>query len=184
MASAKKKIGDFLLDNVGKTVTKEQLRDVAGISEWARRVRELREEHGWPVLSHHDRSDLKPGEYVLASVPADPGYSFPRRMSAKLRAQVLKRNGYTCQMCGAGPGDVVNGRKVRLHIGHITDRVHGGGDELGNLRAQCSECNQGAKNVTQEPPSWKLLLSQIRSASVDDQRKALEWLKGKFGGSG
>lgn len=181
MGSARKRIGDFLKANVGKTVTKEQLSEVAGISEWARRVRELRDEYGWKILSHHDRSSLRPGEYILESAPPDdPGYSFARRMSAKTRARVLSRNGFTCQTCGAGPGDTVNGRKVKLHVGHTTDRVYGGGDELGALKTQCTECNLGARNLTQEPPRWIWLMSQIRSASVDDQQKALDWLKRKF----
>ena len=35
---------------------------------------------------------------------------------------------------------------------HIVDRDHGGRDELSNLRALCSTCNQGAKNHAREPP--------------------------------
>ena len=87
-------------------------------------------------------------------------------------------------MCGAGAGDpdIHNpGRKVRLHIGHIIDRIHGGKDEPDNLRALCSTCNEGAKNLVQEPPSWSWLLSQLRRAKVNDQRAALKWLKEKFG---
>lgn len=87
-------------------------------------------------------------------------------------------------MCGAGAGDPDDqnpDRAVRLHVGHIVDRSHGGKDELSNLRALCSTCNQGAKNIVQEPPSWTWLLGQIRRAPVADQRAALRWLKQKFG---
>ena len=102
-------------------------------------------------------------------------------MSNLTRARVLERNGYTCQMCGAGAGDKDDtGRAVRLHIGHIVDRSHGGTDALSNLRALCSRCNQGAKNIAQEPPTWTWLLAQIRRATIEDQQKALEWLRGKF----
>ena len=69
-----------------------------------------------------------------------------------------------------------DGRKARLHIGHIVDRDHGGATELGNLRALCSACNQGTKNIAQEPPSWTWLMAQVRRATVSDQRKVLEWL--------
>ncbi len=109
-------------------------------------------------------------------------YRFEKPISARLRAQVLERNGYTCQMCGIGAGDEMDdGRRARLHVGHIVDRDHGGRDELSNLRALCSVCNQGAKNHTQEPPSWTWLLGQLRRATQDDQRAALDWLKHKFG---
>lgn len=60
--SARDKIRDYFLKNVGKVLEGEKLRKVAGdISEWARRVRELRDEEGYQILSHNDRSDLKPG---------------------------------------------------------------------------------------------------------------------------
>jgi 5-methylcytosine-specific restriction endonuclease McrA len=70
---------------------------------------------------------------------------------------------------------------VRLHIGHIKDKSLGGKDELGNLRTLCSTCNQGAKNITSEKPTWIWLLSQIRRAGQDEQKAALDWLRKKFG---
>lgn len=182
--SAKAKLKAFFLENIGVVLDKDQLHKAAGISEWARRVRELRDEEGWEILTHHDRGDLKPGEYVLASIPPErPDVQFQRGISAKLRAEVLDRNGFTCQMCGLSPGEVdpATGRKVRLHIGHILDKSQGGLDELGNLRTLCSTCNQGAKNVTHQPPTWIWLSQQIRRATEADQRKAYDWLKRKFG---
>ncbi|MFY9642107.1 MAG: HNH endonuclease [Rhodomicrobium sp.] len=105
-----------------------------------------------------------------------------RAISARLRAAVLDRDGFTCQMCGLAPGDIdpSTGRKVRLHLGHIIDKSLGGKNELSNLRALCSTCNQGAKNVTAEKPSAIWLLSQIRRAGIEEQRAVLAWLKKKF----
>ncbi len=188
-ASAKELIGLYFREHIGEVVTGQQLKDVIGPdrTEWARRVRELRHEHGWPIETQHDDTQLKQGEYRLVDEPPSEGdYQFARSISRRLRAEVLERNGYTCRMCGAGAGEVDEldpSRKVRLHVGHIVDRSHGGRDELGNLRAQCSACNEGAKNLTQEPPSWTWLLGQIRRASVTDQQAALEWLQRKFGSS-
>lgn len=183
MPSAKDRIREFLLDRVGHVVTSTEISAAAGISEWARRVRELRDEEGWPILSHHDNAKLKPGEYLLEATPPDKkDVAFARSISGKLRAEVLDRNGFTCQMCGVTPGDIdpETGRKVRLHLGHIKDKSHGGKDELSNLRALCSTCNQGAKNVTGETPSRVWLLSQIRRAGQDEQRAVYEWLAKKF----
>jgi len=183
---SKERIRRFLLRNIGKIVSSIELRNAAGsgVSEWARRVRELREDEKWPILTHNDRADLKPGQYLLmSSPPEEGGVSFSRPISARLRAEVLDRNGFTCQMCGLTPGDVdpATGRKVRLHIGHIKDKSLGGLDELSNLRALCSTCNQGAKNITSEKPTWIWLLAQIRRAGQDDQRAAFDWLRKKFG---
>ena len=186
--SSKQGLRNFLRPRVGKVVSSAELQKAAGGAvEWARRLRELRAE-GWAISSHNDRGDLKPGQYVLEEEPVAAQsvskYTFSRPISKSLRAQVLERNGYTCQMCGRGAGDPDDenrGRKVRLHIGHIVDRSHGGRDELTNLRALCSTCNQGAKNLVQEPPTRIWLLGQLRRANLADQRAALDWLKQKFG---
>ena len=135
---SKELIRRFLKPRVGEVVTARQIQDAVGpeITEWARRLRELRAE-GWQISSHNDRADLRPGEYVLEAKPPEPGeYRFSPNISGRLRAQVLERNGYTCQMCGIGAGDEMeDGRRARLHVGHIVDRDHGGKDEASNLRA-------------------------------------------------
>ena len=181
----KVRIREFLKQHVGEVVTGKQIQNVIdpGITEWARRVRELRAE-GWKISSHIDRADLRPGEYVLEEVPPERlEYRLPTNMSGRLRAQILERNGFTCQMCGIGAGDPMeDGRPARLHVGHIVDRDHGGKDEMSNLRALCSTCNQGAKNIVQEPPSWTWLMAQVRRATQDDQKAVLDWLKRKFEG--
>jgi hypothetical protein len=184
---SKKRIGLFLLGHIGQVVTAIQIRDAIGpeVSEWARRLRELRDEEGWPIRSHNDDAALKPGEYILETAPpAKKDVAFARGISSKLRAEVLDRNGFTCQMCGLTPGDIdpETSRKVRLHIGHIVDKSLGGCDELSNLRALCSTCNQGAKNITGEKPTGIWLLSQVRRAGQDEQRAVYYWLNKKFGG--
>jgi 5-methylcytosine-specific restriction endonuclease McrA len=183
--SAKDRIRAFFIEHVGEVVTAAQLQQVAApVSEWARRVRELRDEEGWPIASQHDDIELKSGQYRLTELPPEkPDTKFQRGISQKLRAEVLDRNGFTCQMCGKTPGEIDpdTGRKVRLHIGHIVDKKLGGKDELSNLRTLCSTCNQGAKNITLEKPSLVWLLSQVRRASLDDQVKIKDWLNQKFG---
>lgn len=154
---------------------------MAGVSEWARRVRELRNEEGYQILTHHDRDDLKPGQYILAT--SKPLPAFAREISKEVRAYVLDRNGFTCQMCGAVAGEphpYDSTRKTRLHIGHIVDKSMGGTDDPANLRAICSVCNEGASNLTLDRPSHEKLLIQIRRATGADQIKVLEWLIRKF----
>lgn len=181
---SKEGIRTFLLENVGRVVGALELREAAGgASEWARRVRELRDEEGWPIRTHNDDAKLKPGEYILDALPPPrKDVRFARSISAKLKAIVFDRNGFTCQMCGATPGDIDidTGRMVRLHVGHIVDKSLGGRDELSNLRTLCSSCNQGAKNVTAERPSEVWLLAQVRRAGQDEQRAVYAWLKRKF----
>lgn len=170
------------LAHLGRVMDSSTLREVAGgTSEWARRVRELRTEEGYLILTHNDRADLKPGQYLLESAKPQP--AFAREISKETRAYVIDRNGFTCQMCGAVAGELHPydpSRKTRLHIGHIIDKSAGGSDEPANLRAICSVCNEGASNITLQRPDLKKLLVQVRRATALDQKELLLWLKKKF----
>ena len=175
------KLREFFLANVGKVLNSDTLREVAGKSEWGRRVRELRNEEGLNIVTHNDRSELKPGEYML--VDLIPIQSFERGISKETRAFVLDRDGFTCQMCGAAAGEVNpndQGRKTRLHIGHTIDKSMGGTDEPNNLRAICSVCNEGASNLTLNRPEAIKLIAQVRRAPNKDQIDILKWLIFKF----
>lgn len=178
---ARAKLRQYFLDHIGEVLESNTLSSVAGISEWARRIRELRNEEGYQILTHNDRSDLKPGQYLLENPKPQP--AFAREISKETRAYVLDRNGNTCQMCGAVAGEphpYDTSRKTRLHIGHVVDKSIGGTDDPSNLRALCSVCNEGAANLTIDRPSYDKLLIQVRRASGADQLKVMEWLIKKF----
>jgi 5-methylcytosine-specific restriction endonuclease McrA len=178
---AKAKLRAFFELHVGKVLSADTLREIAGTSEWARRIRELRNEHGLNILTHNDRSELKPGQYILVDLKPLP--AFERGISKETRAFVLDRNGFTCTMCGAVAGEPHPydlGRKTRLHIGHVIDKSMGGTDDAGNLRAICSVCNEGASNVTLNRPDAIKLLAQVRRAPAKDQLELLKWLVDKF----
>ena len=181
-AGARAKLREYFLAHVGEVLDAYTLREVAGgITEWGRRVRELRQLEGWDIKTDKDDSSLKPGEYKLVS--AKPRPVFSDTISKETRAFVLDRNGFTCQMCGAAAGEphpTNPGMKTRLHIGHIIDLSQGGTNEPENLRALCSVCNEGAQNATQPRPQWVWLLAQIRRAAGSEQMKALEWLVQKY----
>ena len=182
---ARTKLREHFLNNVGKILNSDDLREIAGISEWARRIRELRREEGMNIQTHNDDSSLKPGQYILVDLTILP--SFERAISKETRAYVLDRNGFTCQMCGAVAGEehpYDKGRKTRLHIGHIIDKSEGGSDDSLNLRAICSVCNEGASNLTLPRPSDLKLLAQVRRATGKSQLEILKWLLQKFPSQG
>ncbi len=179
---ARTKLREYFLQNIGRTMGSDELRGVAdGITEWARRVRELRNEEGYKILTHNDRNDLKPGEYLLEDPKPIPAFS--RAISKETRAIVLDRNGYTCQMCGAAAGEphpYDPSRKTRLHLGHVLDKSKGGDDDPSNLRALCTVCNEGLQNAAPMRPDLKHLLIQIRRTPANDQLEVLKWLASKF----
>lgn len=179
---ARGKLRAHFLANIGRVMDTDELRAVAeNQSEWARRVRELRTEEGYLILTHNDRSELKPGQYLLETPKLQP--AFERSISKETRAYVLDRNGFTCQMCGAVAGEphpYDPTRKTRLHLGHVIDKSVGGSDDPSNLRAICSVCNEGASNATLMRPDLQKLLIQVRRATSVDQLELMKWLIKKF----
>jgi hypothetical protein len=60
-----------------------------------------------------------------------------KALSKKVRFEVFKRDGFTCQYCGATPP------KAILHVDHIVPVKEGGGNEETNLVTACDHCNLG-----------------------------------------
>jgi hypothetical protein len=179
---SKQLILEFFLQNIGKVLESRDIQQASGGAvEWARRVRELRNEDGYQILSHKDRANLKPNQYLMETDKRVP--AFARGISKETRAWVLERNGYTCQMCGVAAGDpdpFGSNRTVRLTMGHIKDKSIGGNDTAQNLRAVCTNCNEGLQNTALPKPDQIYLLAQIRRATITDQQAVLNWLIQKF----
>lgn len=62
-------------------------------------------------------------------------------MTRSLREQIMKRDNYTCQLCGKYMPD-----EVGLHIDHIIPVSKGGKTVASNLQVLCSKCNGSKSN--------------------------------------
>lgn len=60
-----------------------------------------------------------------------------KSLSKKLRFEVLKRDGFQCQYCGASAPDTL------LQVDHIKPVAEGGTNEILNLITSCQACNSG-----------------------------------------
>lgn len=60
---------------------------------------------------------------------------------ARLRFEVLERDEFACQYCGAKAPDVT------LHVDHVVPASAGGPDVAENLITACRDCNMGKANV-------------------------------------
>ena len=145
--SVKNKILDYLRRNVGKAVTGEELRYVANEKkEWARRVRELRTEDGWPVLTRNSgRLDLPIGAYLLEDDRQAKIHD--RKIPDKVRVSVLERDHHSCQECfwtiyKKQPHDP---RKF-LELHHIEHHKDGGKNTASNLITLCNVCHDEIHN--------------------------------------
>lgn len=63
------------------------------------------------------------------------------KMTASMRYDVLKRDHFRCQICGATQSD-----GVKLHVDHIIPVSKGGMTRMENLRTLCEDCNLGKSN--------------------------------------
>lgn len=147
-ASVKDKILAYFRRNVGQRVTNEELSYLAkDRSEWARRVRELRTEEGWPILTQNTGApELPVGVYVLQQDRQAPTHD--RKIADPVRREVLKRDAYKCQnvlpkgeKCGWSH-DVWNRADPRiLELHHMQHHARGGGNDADNLITLCNVCH-------------------------------------------
>lgn len=139
--SVRDKILKYMRANVGKGITNEELRYVAGDkAEWARRVRELRTEFGWPIATRSTgRPDLNVGVYVLQADRQSPEHD--RNIPDDLRREVLRRDGYKCQNCNWSDDEWNPSDPRHLEIHHIKHHAKGGANVKENLKTLCTTCH-------------------------------------------
>jgi hypothetical protein len=139
--SVRDKILKFLQANVGRGVTNEELRYVAGDkTEWARRVRELRTEHGWPIATKTTgRPDVGVGVYVLQADRQSPEHD--RSIPDDVRREVLRRDGYRCKSCDWSHDEWNPSDPRHLELHHIKHHAKGGENVEGNLKTLCTVCH-------------------------------------------
>lgn len=146
--SVRDKILEFLKANVGKSVTGEELRYVANQkTEWARRVRELRTELGWPISTKNTgRPELPTGTYILQSIRQSPKHD--RRIPDIVKSEVLRRDGYRCKQCGwcNAEWNYSDPRCLELH--HVKPHSKGGQSIAKNLITLCTICHDTLHHKT------------------------------------
>lgn len=104
-------------------------------------------------------------------------------ISSKTRAFVLQRDRSTCQMCGAVSGEPHQEgieQKTRIRVGRILAQSLGGDNDPSNLRAVCSICEEGLRNLALQRPSLRDLLVQLRRSTRGGQIEVLRWLINKY----
>lgn len=86
-------------------------------------------------------------------------------ISPKLRFDVFKRDGFTCQYCGGHPPAVV------LQVDHIDPVVNGGKNNMDNLATSCDSCNlgKGGRLLSSVP----MPLAE-KAATIAEQEKQLK----------
>lgn len=140
---AKSKILKYLRSNVGKKITGEELRYVSkDNSDWARRVRELRTEQGWPIYTRvTGMPELPTGVYVLEVDKQAEVHD--RNITDFVKVQVLERDEFSCKYCGWSrkTADASDRYRTQIELHHIQHHVDGGENTVENLISLCNICH-------------------------------------------
>ena len=178
-SSARDKLRTFFSANVGRVLKTKELREIAGISEYARRIRELRDEEGMLIKTHTERPDLRPDEYVLESLELAPVAN--ARIPDSIRKMVLLRDGSRCRFCGREAGPL--SPRLKLRIDYIDPLEDGGMDQADNVGVMCSACAKNKLKARRAGQCAGDLLILIRRASPAIQREVYLALKRSFEGA-
>lgn len=140
-SSVRDKILKYFRRNVGQKITGEELKYLAkDRSEWARRVRELRTEYGWPIVTRNTgRPDLEVGVYLLEADRQSPEHD--RRIPDPVKREVLRRDGYQCRNCGWSHDDWNRSDPRHLELHHKNPHAQGGDNSAENLETLCTICH-------------------------------------------
>jgi len=188
-----RRIAAYLACNfaVGDIFTTDQLRRALGTKgerntaeHFQRRIRELRlDRDGWKITSWSDDRTLEREQYRLDFVGWHPGRGprakDPNKISKKLRNAILARDGSRCQVCGVGDGEPypeAPDELAKMTIGHVVPGARGGKAVPGNLRVECSWCNEPKRSEGIDPPSADEMWTIVRSLKTADLRRLDSWL--------
>lgn len=174
---------------VGEQFTTEDIRIALGDGlekndkeHLQRRLRELRNRDGWAIPSKKYDRTLPLGHYRLDFVGWHPHLGpRPKRtggVSAKTKRIVIDRDGRRCQVCGIGANEPYPDRPNKVAVltaGHITPGSFKGADDLSNLQAECSLCNEAIRSDTGRPETYEEVIGEFRLLKKTELERIHSW---------
>lgn len=131
--SARKKLYEYLKKNGLKSYTSEELREVGEVSDWARVLRQLRQDG---IIEYEFTNNV----YKLNIIEDYKKSTLRSGLTSKDKYRIRNRDGHRCQTCGKGVKD-----NVKLHVDHKIPIDWGGLNTDDNLWVLCEECNLAKK---------------------------------------
>lgn len=135
--SARDRILAYMKKYVGIVLSGDELAIVAGISEYARRVRELRVEHGWRILTGMTMKNmtpeelsalfgtndtrLKPDQYILLSDHQDTEAAYRWNVANDIRKEKISTRNKILKYFRAFVGKEISGEELAYVAGNKTE---------------------------------------------------------------
>jgi len=169
--------------NAGEVLTNQRLGELLGqrSDSWTRRLRELREpKHGgYTILTHRDRADLQPGQYLFPPQEYRAGVT-AQKLPDYVRSSVLSRDAYTCQLCGLSRGQKYEDSFV------VAVRVCPIGPDAGLTLSEsdcatfCIRCSNGGIKLAELRQNAQTILQQVRRLPRNQQQLLFDFLCSVF----
>ncbi len=119
----------------------------------------------WRRLNPRQGDDIAPTISCILRVPRVLRLvhydRVPRVVLALSPKNIMRRDGYQCQYCGARPGT------QGLNIDHVFPRSRGGKNTWENLVAACQPCNRRKGGRTPEECGMRLMRVPTRPRNID-----------------
>lgn len=134
--SAREKIYKHLESNGLKKYEGEELRQVGEISDWARVIRQLKQDG---VISY--TYDNATSSYDITQIGEYKKQTKRSGLTSKDLYRIRHRDGHRCQSCGKGAND-----GATVHVDHKVPVDWGGSNDDDNLWTLCASCNLAKKS--------------------------------------
>ncbi len=199
--SVKKRIEAFFLDNIGKIISGEQLKEIAkdpktgkDRENWHQRLSELRTDDGYTILTLRNRGDLNVSEYMMPHKRKRPQAETRKKIKQETWLEVLKRSGSSCEWnedgirCGLkeGDSDPIGGGTVQLTPDHKTPHSLNADINPENpdeWQALCGRHQVVKKNYWDHITGKINVIAIVQAASDSIKREVYAFLKAYFGDS-
>lgn len=132
--SARVDLYEYISKGGIKKYSTEELRKVGKISDWARSLRQLKQDG---IIDYNRVS----GFYDITKISDYVASTVRDGLNSKDKYRIRNRDGHRCQSCGKGVKD-----GVKLHVDHKIPVDWGGGNDDANLWTLCDECNLAKKS--------------------------------------
>lgn len=109
---ASDRILNYLKLFVGQVIDGDELRVVSGIQEFARRVRELKIESGYDIVSGLDFKGIRPNQYILRALHPDTERAERWRISNQIRKMPGSSEGRVLAYLQARVGQIVESHEL------------------------------------------------------------------------
>ena len=161
---------EFFMENPNRDIPHSEVVDWS-VEKWRELTGEVFRDPDRSIRSLSQKGFLikvKKGVYRY-----DPNFVIDNKLedfTAKQKAEILKRDGYKCVICGRGEKD-----GVELHVDHIKPKDFGGEATIENGQTLCAQHNFMKKNTKQTETGKKMFIRLYELAKSTNDTNLIQF---------